>query len=171
MIDLATLLSEHGNHVEIYICPQMVHESTSIKVGWRNAIKLDSLRLGNGSQQHIKEYYHRDMVYTYDLTNDGQRVYRKLAQNDLCYDRIYAVSYIEEVLPTHRFPCTCDTAHEMTVHRTTYRINNRMYFVHDIEDDQNHYYYVKYQHAQNVDMKKMQQDLDHVLARIKQIRL
>lgn len=169
MMDLDTLVSSSCNQVEIYVCPQAVHHESanSISVGWTKPLPSLPTAFGNGTHQDLKEYHYRDMTYVYDIANDGQRVYRKLAQKEHSRDNLYGVSYIEDTIPSHRFPCTTDITHECNMTRTTYRINNRMFFVHDIDDTGMHYYYVRYQHSPNVDVKKMQQDLNRTLASIK----
>lgn len=164
-MDISTILTTDSNYVEIHFCPDRVALDTNnvIKVGWDQPAKLNN-RLTNATKQEIKEYFHRDLVYLYDLQNDGQRVYRKLPQKEYANGNLYAIAYIEEVLPSHRFPCTDEIAHEHVINRTSYRINNRMYFVHDVDESSKHTYYIRYNHADNVDLKKMQLDLDKFIA-------
>jgi hypothetical protein len=174
MIDLSAIMKEGCNVVDVYVCPVVSdhRDKYDVHVAWSAEQKLGN-GLGKGSTQELKEYYHSDMVYVYDHANDGQKVLRRLARHEVSYQNMYAISFMEEVLPSHRFPCTKDIMHEEDVTRTMFRINNRMYFVHDVDTKGHHYYYVRYQHSDNVDIKKMQSDLDRVcsyLMKIKMIR-
>lgn len=170
VFNIQDFLTDDSNHIEVFFCPNTVdHKSShSITVARKQSCRI--VGLGNGSKQELKEYYHNDMTYVYDLSNDGQRVYRKLAQQEYSHKNVYAVSYIEEVIPTHRFPCTNEITHETSIHRTTYRINNRTFFIHDQEGDL-HYYYIRYQHSQNVDIRKMQADMDKTFTILARLRL
>jgi hypothetical protein len=160
-MEIESLLTESTNLVEVYVCPTKVDYATKqwVNVGWNAPYKLGT-GFGVGNKQELKEYHHRDLTYMYDLANDGQRAYRKLAQNEAAHRSMYAVSYLEETVPTHRFPCTQEVAHEDTIVRTTYRINNRIHFIHDTDKNQNNYYYFRYQHSDNVDLKKIQSDFN-----------
>lgn len=168
-MELGSLLTEDTNLVEFYICPNVVRNEHEIVVGYSTPLQLGS-RFGNGTQQELKEYHHRDMTYVYDLDNDAQRVVRKLPQKQCMIGNMYGVSYVEEILSSHRFPCTKDIAHSTKIIRTTYRINNRLFLVHD-KDEMFNYYYLRYQHSGNVDVLKMQQDLERTVACLKKMQL
>lgn len=168
-MNLDNILTESCNYVEIYICPDNVRDTNEIDVGHKSPLQLGS-GLGNGTKQELREYHHRDMAYIYDLENDAQRVVRKLAQSMSVQGNMFAISFIEEVLSSHRFPCTNNIAHITKITRTTYRINNRMFLVHD-KDETSNYYYIRYHHSGNVDTLKMQQDLDRAIGHLKKQRL
>lgn len=168
-MNLDNVLTESCNHVEIYVCPNLVRDESEIDVGHKTQLQLGNV-LGNGTKQELKEYYHRDMAYIYDLENDAQRVVRKLPQSMCVQGNLFAISFLEEVLSSHRFPCTNNIAHGTKITRITYRINNRMFLVHD-KDETHHYYYIRYHHSGNVDTRKMQQDLDRVIGQLKKQRL
>lgn len=153
------------NIIETYICPESTANlgSDPVLVGWDRDIPFTINHSTTPTFQTVKEYHHRDMTYIYDLENDGQRVVRRLAQKEDTAggNNVYTVAYTEEVLPTHRFPSTRDIAHSEITKRKSYRINNRLHFIHDEDEDGRlHYYYFRYQHADNVDVRKMQHDFD-----------
>lgn len=189
--DIAELIDgcQHVNCVEIYMCPN-IPSNTSPN---QNAIpvKLDDLAtkirlsrgLGAGTKTSFVNYQFRNMCYTYDRTSDAQKVTHRTCYKD--YDnhiirkassvRLYAISVKEDTLPCHRFPCTRDIVHKSIVNRTSYRINNRLFLHHetveDVDADVNHkkesymseYMYLRYNHAPQVDLVKIQQDIEHVL--------
>lgn len=171
MFDLEATIgaSPDANMVEIYVLPPgAACDSNVVNVGWTKTIHTP---FENGTTQNLKNYHHRDMTYTYDLSNDGQRAIRKLAQHEafasLSRDRgLYAIAFMEDTVPPHRFPSTRDVTFTEELKRTCYRINNRLFFVHDEELNKYHYYYFRYQHAENVDLRKMQADLDRALKKV-----
>ena len=163
-MDLASFLTENTKLVEVYICSQKNSiDSGVIHVGWEKSPKL--ALLGQGQTQTLHMYQHRDMMYIYDRTNDAQRVVRKLLEKDSVCDHLYIQSFEEEILPSHRFPCTNDIVYETSISHTQYRINNRITICHDIEGD-THYVYVRYHHASNVDMNKMNEDMNKAIRKV-----
>lgn len=171
-MELASLLGESTNYLEVYICPQHIRHGDThvVSVGWAATNNIGR-GLGNASVQTFKEYHNKDLTYTYDLSNDCQRVSRKLAQSEHSTNNVYAISFIEETLPSHRYPCTTDVMCDVKITRTVWRINNRMQFIHDMDDNKNNYYYIRYYHSPNVDLRKMQQDFDKTWSYLKKIKL
>lgn len=149
------------NIIESYVFRPSNEIASAVKIGWCEEVPF-SINHGMGATtQVVKEYHHRDMTYIYDLDSDGQRAVRRLAQKeDTTVRGLYTIAFIEETIPTHRFPSTRDIAHAEVVKRRSYRINNRMHFIHDEDEAGFHYYYFRYQHSDNVDIRKMQADFD-----------
>jgi hypothetical protein len=176
MIDLETIIGSNANLVDIYVLPPGIKASADenvVEVGWRRALSTAESAFGNSTVQNIKNYHHRDMTYTYDLGNDGQRAVRKLAQREMFAARArgttpyYAIAFIEETVPPHRFPSTRDITFVEELKRSSYRVNNRLFFVHDEDQEGYHYYYFRYQHSENVDFRKIQGDLDRSMRKLK----
>lgn len=164
-MDIATLVnySTDVNVVEAYVCPSAVSaDNDRIKIGWDTEVSFTINHNTAPTVQMIKEYHHRDITYVYDLDNDGQRAMRRVVQKeDFNTRNTYTIAICEDVIPSHRFPSTQDIAHSEVIQRSSYRINNRMFFIHDVEvASGTHYYYFRYSHSNNVDTKKMQTDFD-----------
>lgn len=152
--------------VDVYLCPERVSDDMQMLcTGWKQVPPNVPSWITSQSPSTIFEYHYRDMICAYDKNNDSQRIYRKKLLRETFHGFLYGVSHIEEVLPVHRFPCTQDITHECETIRISHRINNRLFLHHDQEDDF-HYIYVRYQHAPNVDLKKMQESLDTTLRRL-----
>lgn len=110
-----------------------------------------------------KTYHHRNLVYKYDLENDGQRVTRQSFIKDYTDKNIYIIGHTIDILPTHKFPCTDDIVHTVDIESHIYRINNRMFIYLEKENDGISYLYIKYNHAENIDLSKMQYDLTRTI--------
>lgn len=164
-MDLGKYINDQTQVVEFYICPKHVdlEKDDVIDCGWKKYNQ--NIPLGNGHKMKLKDYHHRDMCYTYDMENDGQRVVRKIMQMEDTTKNLYIAAYEEDVLPVHRFPCVQEITHETQYERTSYRINSRTYLYHDREDGWE-YVYIRYQHAPNVDTKQMQADIHRVLRKL-----
>lgn len=115
------------------------------------------------SINNSKTYHHRNLVYRYDLENDGQRVTRQSFIKDLRYKNIYVLGLNIDVLPTHKFPCTDEICHTVDIESQIYRINNRMFIYVEKENNDISYLYIKYNHAENIDLTKMQSDLTRTI--------
>lgn len=168
MIDLSSLVGNCGEGVvEVFVCPQRVSpDANPMRIGWPTGKAPAVPKLVNvGVPLRVIEYNHRDLTYSYDQGNDAQRVTRKTPLNEAFHQNMWAVCYDEEVLPVHRFPCTQEITKEGVIERLCYRLNNRMFLIIDREGNFDTMY-VKYQHAANVDLAKMQDDLDKILRRV-----
>lgn len=168
MIDLSNLLLEGVNIVDIYICPRGAECSDDWAcVGWSTPAKsLPNFGNGKGVSQHFLEYYHRELCYVYDTANDGQRVLQRKLLKTIQQRSLIAYAYQEDQLPAHKYPCVSEVTHKQEVHRTTYRINNRLSFIVDVEKHGEitwTFYYLRYQHAPNVDTKKVEEDMKYAL--------
>lgn len=162
-MDLHSLIQANTHVVEVFLCPESVKSDdphAHVHVGWEKPFAIQGL--GNGHATKLHEYYHRDLCYSYDMGNDAQRVVRRVEQNEQHHGNWYGTAYTEDVLPSHMFPSTKEIVKEGCIDRISYRINNRMFIYHDHEPG-NDYYYVRYQHAPNVDLQKMQADLDKAM--------
>lgn len=130
--------------------------------------KMDlSMSFGNGNKTNIVEYYMSDMCYIYDKSNDGQKVTRRVpTEYDYLSDKLVVIVYNEETLPTHRFPCTNDMNHKVELERKSYRVNNRVFIIHDMTSSGIQTITIQYRHSNMVDTKKMNQDLQNAIAKL-----
>ena len=165
-LELESCITKDVNCVEIYICntpPKKNEDSSSIiNIAWNKTNDLNkSLKnyLNYKTTTDLVEYYYRDLCYSYDRANDGQKVIRRKFKKDIYTDISYAVSYEEDILPSHIYPCVNEQSNKKLLQRNTYRINNRMFIIHDIElDTKEEYVYIRYNHSPQVDLKKNEID-------------
>lgn len=165
-IELEACIKPNVNCVEVYICyvkPKNIENSSSIiDISWNKSNDINKILknyLNYKSSTELVEYNYRDLCYVYDRSNDGQRVIRKKFIKDTYTDSCYAVSYEEEILPSHTYPCVNELSNKKTLQRNTYRVNNRMFIIHDIElESKEEYVYIRYNHSPQVDLKKNEID-------------
>lgn len=185
-LDLANFVAMQGvNTVEIYIRARNSNSSDNgLCIPIDGIPKAKIITFGGGYETKLANYFYKDLCYSYDLANDAQRVIKRNVLQDINQgDNIstrkntmacYVLCINEDTLPSHRFPCVREVSHTNVVNRTSYRINNRMYVIHESEcteedekEKDKHYenqlLYVRYNHAPQVDLKQMQNDLDKVL--------
>jgi hypothetical protein len=161
------------NCVEIYVCAdKSAKEEDANRDMGSGVLSLVAnhqpiTAFGAGYETTLTNYYYKDMCYTYDMTNDGQRVTtRTFVKDEKHRSGIYVLCLNEETLPSHRFPCVQDMSNKTSIQRRSYRINNRVYLNHDVvyEDDSiTDSLYFKYNHAPQVDLKQIQNDIDRAL--------
>lgn len=141
-------------------------------VSWPDSIAAQMVKVmgSEAAVQRLVEYQYRDLSYSYDKTSDAQRAFRRILVDDFKGTFGQVLVYNEEVMPSHLFPCVNEVTDKRTIHRLTWRINNRMYLVVDLEKEEDgaiaSYLYVRYQHADNVDLKKMDNDCEATMARV-----
>jgi len=173
------------NCVEIYLSKHIGQNTDTSVVDISTDAETKSLlgKFGKGSFNKFKNYYHKDYQYSYDLSNDAQKVTKKFHIQDWNpHARIYVVAYDENVLASHRFPTTAEISNINIIERTTYRINNRLFIYNDKvygenvngnvdknldEDDVYYeYVYIRYNHSSQVDTKQMQTDIERVVRQL-----
>lgn len=167
---LKELLTDGVNRVEIYLTPTQssltqdgifqVHQ-----LGWDSLHKLKVL--GAPFETTAYELVSEDITYSYDLPTDNQRATRKIWKTDRTHPHLYGIGFQEEVLPCHRFPSTKDIATAQTVERKQYRINNRTHWIVEKTKDQPAILYMSYYHSPNVDLDKMERDVNYHLKKMK----
>jgi hypothetical protein len=175
-IDLQNLLANKNvNCVEVYIRNTHTSSKDSSVIPLHGMQKSNIVTFGSGHTMTIKNYYYKDLCYSYDTVNDAQRVIKRAHVHD--YDAgngAYVLCINEDTLPSHRFPCVNEVSHTNNVLRTSYRINNRMYVNHESVNEDGvctEIVYVRYNHAPQVDLKQMQNDMDKVLKLLHKSRL
>jgi hypothetical protein len=153
------------NIVEIYSCPEYfkdISDTYTIDLKWPRPAEFFNI---DNPQEEI-QYYHRDLCYTFDTNNDAQKSFRRSLKKELFYRNLYITAFQEEVIPSHRFPSTQDISATVKITRYTQKINNRMYWIYEKDETENWTTYIRYQHAPNVEMNKMQQDLERTIHRM-----
>lgn len=165
-MDITTLVTDNTNIVDIYICNTDPTKNTDwATIGWdKPPAALPNF--GKGTSQYLIEYHHRELSYIYDTANDGQRVLKRTFLGMQRHRPFIAYAYLEDQLPSHKFPCVNEITYKQELQRVTHRINNRLSFIIDQEtcDGETYtYYYLRYQHAPNVDTKKMESDLKYAM--------
>jgi len=166
------------NVVEWYILPKAMTETPLEECLWvpiaYDKPQFPSIRFRN--PEVLEEYRYKELLYSYFRSNDAQRTIFRQAFNEKMDDskRVYRLMLQEDVLPSHRFPCSKDVVINERLTRRSFKINNRLYLMEDQIEIQTknkpvfqYHYYIRYIHAQNVDLVKIQQDLDQFISRYK----
>ena len=182
---------DRANVVEIYICPHIkkrvvakqddkhvgtigtigtigtvstVQSVAAVNVGWSVTDALTFLnKLNISSKVSFYDMFYQDLIYSYDMKTDGQKVVKRQTIADKLNGRYYILKVREDVLPAHRFPCTPVIQKEI-VNRTIYRMNNRLSLTYETQDSSDTcVIYFTYNHSPNVDLRKIQYDLQKTL--------
>ena len=174
-LDLASYLSDSTSVVEVHWLPIRLTDSEAkkshdwISVEW-DPSKMPVLTIPSSTQEFV-EYTHRDITYTYDMSNDGQRAFRRHFITDALQERMYLVAMDEETLPIHSFPCVDEIQDRSRIVRVGYRLSNRMWIYHDKvwqgntnqEQAPIHTWCIRYNHAARVDVKRAGTDFFRAL--------
>lgn len=163
-----------GNVIEWYILPKGDNNTDPL---WMTLASPNSLfpSIRFRHPVALEEYRYKELLYSYDRSNDGQRtIYREALSESVRQDAesgVYRVVFQEDSLPSHRFPCSGDMVKNDSYVRRSFKINNRLFLIEEtmLEDTKTpmYQYYLRYNHAANVDIVKMQADLNQFIARYK----
>lgn len=175
-ISLSSILSEKSNSniIEIYfIKPIKNNDVVDIRIE-DNIIKKISEKYKNLKSNKPVKYitYHRnELMYTYDLTDDNQIVYSKLMENCLYIDtnsdntNLYMMSYKHSKVPIHLFPCLNDIDYVCEYTLTEIKLTNRLSLI-IREDEYGKYVYIEYKHSSQVDIEKIEQNINNIIKNI-----
>ena len=178
LINLESWVKPEGtNCIEIHLSKHIGldkdKDKNVIDITTDNETKGLLVKFGNGSFSKFKNYYYKDYQYSYDLSNDAQRVTKRIHTYDSNpHARMYIVGYNENVLASHRFPTTAEISNTNIIERTSFRINNRLFIYNDkvydesIGDNPYEYIYARYNHSPQVDLKHMQTDIERIVRQL-----
>ena len=164
-IILSDLITDDTNLLEIYICPkQVIDNYIDVTIDDLKIKKInDKFKTTKTTKYNI--FYKNNLSYTYDDSNDNQIVNTKTTikssflKTKSSFNDFYAVSFKEDKLPTHYFPCTNDIDYISEIVINEKRINNRISLI--IKCDNEIYSsYIQYRHAGNVEIDKVQDTLN-----------
>lgn len=182
----ALAVSPRANVIEWYVLPEAGDDNDADDYNeplWINFAftepQFPSIRFRHPVA--LEEYRHKELVYSYDRSNDGQRtMYREaLSESWNARGDLYRLVFQEDILPSHRFPCSALTVKNDAFVRRSFKINNRLCLIEEVLEtgaetkpkEKAHVprfqYYLRYTHAANVDVVKMQADLDQFIGRYK----
>lgn len=151
-------LKEGVNLVEVYFAPDELNDAEILDIGWKELPNIPEKAFKNRTDFECVEYAYRDMVYSYDLSNDSQKVICKKPITEYIAKKTYTIASDEETLPTHRFPCTSDLNNKEKLIKIYYKYNNRIFFIIEKNENDTYTLCLRYNHAYNVDVVKMDED-------------
>jgi hypothetical protein len=157
-----------ANTIEWYMIPSDVSCDLWVDIHY-DTPQFPSIHFRN--PQHLHEYRFKELTYVYDRSNDSQRTLSRMLQKEILSQKsMYIIVLQEETLPTHRFPCSEQIEDNGMILRRSFKINNRLFFIEESYEHVNkkyYSYYIRYQHAPNVDIDKMQMDLNQFLSKFR----
>ena len=149
--------------VECYLCPTEQRNSLVLNCHWDTPPSTAFLKQMHGRCDYdIAEYNHRHLTYQYDLATDMQKTIQRNFEKDTLQGKYYILSLHEQVLPSHRFPCTNEINPFRKFHRSSFKWNNRIFFNLDKEENQ-YTCYIRYNHCPKVDLDKMNEEWTKLL--------
>lgn len=151
-------LKEGVNLIELYFSPEDFKSKDILDISWKELPNIPVKFFKNRTDFEIIEYVCGDLVYSYDISNDCQKVARKVPLYENIANRSYLLASDEETLPTHRFPCTDKLNNKEKFTRIIYKFNNRIFFIVEKDEMDNYTLCLRYNHSYNVDIDKMNED-------------
>ena len=160
---LHNYITEQTNTIELYFCPDEIDKQVPFfQCSWKEPPNLPFKQFKARDDQEIVEYAHRGLIYQYDVATDNQKTIQRTWLQDEIHNKHYIVSLQEETLPIHRFPSTQEINNKTHFHRISYKWTNRIQLIMDIEENE-YTVYMKYQHVDNIDLEKMNEDWNALL--------
>ena len=167
-IDINKYINDDVNLVEIYLIKDKNENSINVSSSDKLEHLIDNIYKKNKVEKYIS-YYNREKVYTYELSNDNQYVYTKFKKNLDIIDNILVVASKHDKQPNYTFPCTndIDNISQFTIkeYKISYRISLFIRYDNNI-DKTIKTIYIEYKHSQNVDMDKINEQINKIITKI-----
>lgn len=131
---------------------------------WQNL--MNKFRINSGSWTKFREYYHDDMVDTYDYKTDLHRVSQRRCIHDMVLDGrlpFHIASYYQDMLPTHRFPNLSEMDSIVEKRVASSRVTNRIHIIFE-ESDDDRSIKIKIQNHEKMDQDRLQEDVQKAIA-------
>jgi len=116
--------------------------------------------------EKYKSYFHKDRVYTYELSNDNQYVYTKIKKQLEIINNILVIVSKQDKQPNYTFPCTNDIDNICEYTIKEYKISNRLSLIMRYDNENIKTLYIEYKHSQNVDIDKINEQINKIIAKI-----
>ena len=159
-INIREILTDNTNLIEIYLLSKKNNNSIALESGLINKIKSTFKKT---KQYSTVIYCRNNYNYLYDLTNDNQIVYSRIIENDrIINDKYLILAFNEIKLPTHLFACTNDIDYKYNNDLIEFKINNRI----TITIKNNDSCYITYKHNKDVDIDKIQENLNDIISKL-----
>ena len=171
MIELASFL-DSANHIDIYFLEHPLKpgdQKIDIRVS-KNFINSVKNKYKMWKTTKYMTYSRNHLTYIYDLTDDNQYAFSKIALKD-SYDDCgvhhgnYIISYQYSKLPTQLFPCLNDLDDILEYTITEAKISNRISLMIK-EDAHGTYVYIEYKHSPQVDVEKAESIIHGIVDRL-----
>ena len=157
--------NDNVNLIEIYFINSKNENSINVITSDKIEKIIDNIYKKNRVEKY-KSYFHKDRVYTYELSNDNQYVYTKIKkQLDIINDILVIVSKHDKQ-PNYTFPCTNDIDNICEYTIKEYKISNRLSLIMRYDNENIKTLYIEYKHSQNVDIDKINEQINKIIAKI-----
>ena len=172
------------NLIEIYFINKInIHEigrDNVIDVSIKNKLEsfIDNYYKKSRVEKY-KTYYHKERIYTYELSNDNQYVSSKIKKKLDKLEDILVICSKNDKQPNYTFPCTNEIDNISEYIIKEYKISNRISLIMrtDIcnsmdegaaqaDNKEIKTLYIEYRHSDNVDTDKTNETINKIIAKI-----
>lgn len=132
-------------------------------------IKEVQSKYKNWKTTKFMSYCRNHLTYLYNLTDDSQMVYTKIANmHPTQHKHWYIIPYAQFKLPTHIFPCSNDIDSVCEYILYEVKLTNRISLI-IRKDDNGSYVYIEYKHLPNVDIDKSELIIREIMQNVYKI--
>ena len=169
------------NLIEIYFINKInIHEigrDNVIDVSIKNKLEsfIDNYYKKSRVEKY-KTYYHKERIYTYELSNDNQYVSSKIKKKLDKLEDILVICSKNDKQPNYTFPCTNEIDNISEYIIKEYKISNRISLIlrtditnsmgEGADNKEIKTLYIEYRHSNNVDTDKTNETINKIIAKI-----
>lgn len=157
--------TDEVNLIEIYLIKSKNTNSINVTTSDKVEKIVDTFYKKSRVEKY-KSYFHKERVYTYELSNDNQHVYTKIKKHVDIINNILVIASKQDKQPNYTFPCTndIDNISEYTIKE--YKISNRLSLIMQYDTDNIKTLCIEYKHSQNVDIDKINEQITKIISKV-----
>lgn len=169
-IDIGKYISndDNINLIEVYLINSKTENTVNVMISDKIDKCVDNIYKKNRTEKY-KSYFHKERVYTYELSNDNQYVSTKIKKHMDIIDNVLVIASKHDKQPNYTFPCTNDIDNICEYTIKEYKISNRLSVIIRYDNDNDKTIktlYVEYKHSQNVDTDKINEQINRIFSKI-----
>lgn len=164
-MNINELITENTNIIEIYLKNDKITNNKIDITLEKNKIEKILNKYKFKQEVSYTQYYKKNLLLLYDMSNDSQIVFEKNLQIYKEFDKYIIFTYEEKKIPPYMFGCDNNIDNKSNYKIKEYKINNRISIINKIENNNNSMF-ISYKHDKHVDLEKNENIISDIIKNI-----
>lgn len=164
-MNINELITDNTNIIEIYLKNDKITNNKIDITLEKHKIEKILNKYKFKQEVSYTQYYKKNLLLLYDMSNDSQIVFEKNLQIYKEFDKYIIFTYEEKKIPPYMFGCDNNIDNKSIYKIKEYKINNRISIINKIENNNNSMF-ISYKHDKHVDLEKNENIISDIIKNI-----
>lgn len=164
-MNINELITDNTNIIEIYLKSDKITNNKIDITLEKHKIEKILNKYKFKQEVSYTQYYKKNLLLLYDMSNDSQIVFEKNLQIYKEFDKYIIFTYEEKKIPPYMFGCDNNIDNKSIYKIKEYKINNRISIINKIENNNNSMF-ISYKHDKHVDLEKNENIISDIIKNI-----